>query len=175
MAGLTYTRSFEIGARRPLKSHEFEKILYEIWREHDRRRSTKFSIEQTFGSSPNEDAKNFLRREIYALGRCLKAVPPKWDIVEIISGLRIHKVRRPKALHGNIFHALLMGVYEEDTQIPRQERSKMAKELLYADRHNVPPEYLCGFLYQSGGRDNLEEKLNAGYLEPAFCYEAELE
>ena len=69
----------------------------------------------------------------------------------------------------NIFHALFLGLYEEDTQISRQERAQMAKELLYADRHNVPPEYLCGFLYQSGGRKKLDEKLNeSGYLEPAF-------
>lgn len=44
----------------------------------------------------------------------------------------------------------------------------MAKELEYALRHSVPPEFLCGFLYQSGGRKTLLKKLEAGYKEPAF-------
>ena len=61
-----------------------------------------------------------------------------------------------------------MSVYEDDSQISRQERWLMARELEYAHRHNVPSALLAGFLLQSGLRTDIPAKIKSGYIEPAF-------
>ena len=66
------------------------------------------------------------------------------------------KTTRPEAMENN-FHALLWCVYEGEQGYSKQERSLMSLELEYAYRHDVPPELLSGFLYQSTSRRDLEE------------------
>lgn len=163
-----YVRTFELSPTSPLTRRQVDKALVAIWDEHSRRTPTKFGENQKFGLNKNEDAKNFLRREIYALGLALQAMPPIWNVTDIVASVRANPVTRPEALENRVFHALFMGVYDDDSQISRQERWTMTRELEYASRHHVPPRFLCGFLYQSGGRKHLLEKLAAGYTEPGF-------
>ncbi|WP_162888222.1 hypothetical protein [Sphingomonas mesophila] len=151
-----------------MKRKQVDEALLSIWREHSDRLSSSFAATQEFGLSKNEDAKNFLRREIYALGLAIRRSPPEWNVAELIASSRAHQTTRFEVLENQLFHALFMGVYDEDALIKRQERWLMAKELEYALRHSVPPEFLCGFLYQSGGRKNLLKKLEANYREPWF-------
>lgn len=163
----SYHRRF--GARSgPLARREVFQILTEIWKEHDRRRSSSFVAEQEFNMSKNEDAKNFLRREIYALGLFLTENPTKWDLTQLISDMRATKSTKEDSVRDRIFHLLLMGLFEEDSVISRQERWSMSRELEYARRHEIPPELICGFIFQSGGRSRLNDKLKAGFIEPAF-------
>lgn len=163
-----YRRCFDLASPRPMQKKGVLEALEAIWREHRTRLSGAFALNQKFGVSKNEDAKNFLRREVYVLGLALRRRPPRWNVSEFISSIRAHPTTRITALEGQIFQALLMGVYEEDSTISRQERWVMSRELEYAFAHGVPPEFLCGFLYQSGGRKNLLEKLESGFAEPAF-------
>jgi hypothetical protein len=166
-----YERAFDAGVRKPIKRTLALKAIEGIWAEHHYRLSSSYidRIEQLSGYSltKNETAKNFLRREIYALGGCLMKNPPSWDVSEIAGEIRKRPTTRPDALT-RTFHALLMCIYEEDDLISRQERSLIAQELEYAHRHNVPPELLCGFLYQSGARAEIRKKLASAYVEPAF-------
>ncbi len=162
-----YARNFTISPDATLGKPQANKALINISDEHYRRLKRSHFDGQQFGLSKNEDAKNFLRREIYALGLSYLANPPRWAVSELVAKIRVSQTTRMEALE-NVFHSLLMSVYEEDDPISRQERWLMARELEYARRHNVPPEFLCGFLYQSGGRKNLLKKLEAGYIEPAF-------
>ena len=170
MAGIKkdYRRAFDLGSSKQLKRAQVNEALISIWREHDYRLSSSHAGSQPFGLSKNEAAKNFLRREIYALGLALKQSPPKWDVSELVASSRARQTTRIDVLEDRIFHALFMGVYNDDTLIKRQERWSMTRELEYAHRHGVPPQFLCGFLYQSGGRTGLLEKLKVGYVEPAF-------
>lgn len=163
-----YVRTFEPSPAKPLTKHQVDQALTAIWDEHSRRVPTSYGAAMEFGLSKNEDAKNFLRREIYALGLVLQAAPPTWKLSELIASARANPVTRPEPLENQVFHALFMGVYDDDSQITRQERWSMTRELQYASLHSVPPRYLCGFLYQSGGRKNLLKKLAAGYMEPGF-------
>lgn len=163
-----YRREFDANRRKRLKRTQVNEALKAIWAEHEARLSSSFAVTQPFGLSKNEDAKNFLRREIYALGLALRRAPPTWNVSTLIASSRAHKTTRLDVLDKGLFHALLMGVYDADALITRQERWLMAKELEYALRHSVPPQFLCGFLYQSGGRKNLLKKLEVGYTEPAF-------
>ena len=168
-----YVRSFGVQPDRRLNERNVLSALTEIWREHSVRCDSAFGKMLQFGLSKNENAKNFLRREVYALGLELKRMPQRWNLAEFIASIRVHKTTRLDALNGRVFPALLLGVYEEDSSITRQERWVMSKELEYAEAHNVPPEFLCGFLYQSGGRQDLLKKLAAGFVEPAFRKKAE--
>lgn len=163
-----YVRTFEPLPTKPLTKRQVRQALASIWDEHSERVPASYGASMKFGLSKNEDAKNFLRREIYALGLALQAAPPTWNLAELVASVRANPVTRPEPLENQVFHALFMGVYDDDSQITRQERWLMTRELLYASRHNVPPRDLCGFLYQSGGRRNLLEKLTAGYIEPSF-------
>lgn len=151
-----------------LAPRDVNQITLDIWREHSRRLGSSFGADQPYGVSKNEDAKNFLRREVYALGLVLKTKPQRWNLSKLLVKERSHATTRRDVLGQNIFHDLLMSIYEDDSQISRQERWTMAKELEYAYRHSIPPEFLCGFIYQSGGRKNLLKKLDADYIEPAF-------
>ena len=157
-----YRRPFDMRSAKRLNRAQVNEALVCIWREHDYRLSSSYAGKQPFGLSKNEAAKNFLRREIYALGLALMRSPPSWDVSELVASGRARRTTRIDVLEDRIFHALFMGVYDEDTLIKRQERWSMTRELEYAHRHGVPPEYLCGFLYQSGGRSGLLEKLKAG-------------
>lgn len=167
-----YERAFDQNGERPINRKLALKIVEQIWAEHNRRLSSGYvdTVKRISGHAvtKNETAKNFLRREIYAFGRCLIKRPARWDVSEIAGRVRKNPTTRPAAL-ARTFHALLMCIYEEDDLISRQERSLMAQELEYAHRHDVPPELLCGFLYQSGSRSSISKKLASGYLEPAFA------
>lgn len=151
-----------------LKKRTVEQALLKIWEEHGNRMTAACSV-QEFSPTKNESAKNYLRREIYKLGRRLiKSPPTSWSTADIVVKVRGEKNRRTDKL-GEVFHDLLMAVYDEDfPQLDRQERWSMTQELEYARRHNVHSKYLCGFLYQSGPRGEIRKKLKAGYIEPAF-------
>ncbi len=141
------------------------KIIEEIWDEHSSRRIRKVSPDDA-SDTKNESAKNFLRREIYALGCQILNAPPSWDASDLLEKMEC-KTTRPDALE-NEFHALLVCVYRGEQGLTRQDRSLVSKELKYAYCHRVPPELLCGFLYQSTDRRRLSDRLEKGFIEPAF-------
>jgi len=160
-----YQRRFSANSVRPLSRSEVVKIIRAIWDEHSSRTTRKVSPDDG-SDTKNESAKNFLRREIYALGRRIRSAPLSWDADALFEEMG-RTTTRPDALE-NLFHALLFCVYESEQGITRQDRSLMSKELEYAYRHRVPPELLCGFLYQSTDRRRLSDRLTAGFTEPAF-------
>lgn len=162
-----YKRAFAIGSAVPMKKAVAAKATLAIWDEHCRRLSNS-GDDGEYAPTKNENAKNFLRREIYLLGRELRRVPPtNWDVSDLAKSIRPTSIGQDKPL-AQTFHALLMSVYSDDMQISRQERWLMARELEYAYRHNVPPELLAGFLLQSGLRTDIPSKVKSGYIEPAF-------
>ncbi len=159
-----YKRGFAVNGIVPLDKDAATEILKDIWDEHSSRKSSE---EKNNGyETKNESAKNFLRREVYALARCLLKCPPTdWDVKELYLDLR-GSTTQPKSLE-NIFHVLISSIYVDDG-VSRQERSLIAQELEYAHRHKVPPKLLCGFLYQSTDRKKIHERLAEGFKEPAF-------
>ena len=162
-----YRRMYVVGTVTPMKKATAAAATLAIWDEHNRR--LKFDgVNEGFAPTKNENAKNFLRREIYILGRELIRVPPqRWTVADLARSIRPVPLGRDEPL-AHVFHALLMSVYEDDSQISRQERWLMARELEYAHRHNVPSALLAGFLLQSGLRTEIPAKIKSGYIEPAF-------
>lgn len=151
---------------KPLRRKDVERVVLAIWNEHSHRLTSRFHA-GPYQPTKNESAKDFLRREIYALGAHLLRWSPASSVMEeLVDKIRSARTRPDK--RGDVFHALLMCMYEDDSVISRQERWLMAKELAYAHRHRIPPELVCGFLYQSGPRTEMPKKIKAGYIEPAF-------
>lgn len=162
-----YVRAFDPDSGKPISRRKTLEILKAVWAEYERRLGAKYWPDDG-SDTRNESAKNFLRREIYALGLHLnRAEPQTWRLEDLVNEMRDTNTTRPNAL-SNVFHALLMCVYRADSRISRQERSLMAMELEYARRHEVPPRLLCGFLYQSTDRKSIRKRLAAGFIEPAF-------
>ena len=52
--------------------------------------------------------------------------------------------------------------------LSKSSLSRFSLELRYADLHNVPPQYLIGFLYQMGTSDGLAGKIADGAREQWF-------
>lgn len=55
-----------------------------------------------------------------------------------------------------------------DNGLTKSSRSRFSLELQYANMHNVPPQYLIGFLYQMGTSDGLAGKIADGTREQWF-------
>ena len=162
----TYERSFSIDGQKPLKRSVIIRILGEIFDEHSDRVYRKVCAEDGTDTK-NETAKNFLRREVYALGtRILNTSSEPWSADKFLA-LMDRTTTRPAALE-NVFHALFFLLYEGEEGFSRQERSLMGRELEYAYRHNIPAELLAGFLYQSTDRKRLGQRLRERFVEPAF-------
>jgi hypothetical protein len=71
-------------------------------------------------------------------------------------------------LDENPFHYGLLAMFVDDTILTRHDRSLFAHQMLYAYRHQVPPELLIGFIYQCGSSSELRRKVKAGVVEAGF-------
>lgn len=162
-----FKRPYDPNAGQPISRQKALRTVNLIWDEYTWRMSSA-AHQGPYKPTKNESGRNFLLREIYALGLHLLSNPPTdWGTKDILGKVRTHLTRPDKA--GDVFHDLFMSVFDSDEgTISRQERHLMARELEYARRHEVPPELLCGFLYQSGPRTEISRKLAAGYVEPTF-------
>lgn len=56
--------------------------------------------------------------------------------------------------------------HNEFFDVKRHQSLKWGNELMYASLHNVPPEFLIGFISQVGGGEIITKKLAANDLEP---------
>jgi hypothetical protein len=167
-----------------IKLYDLIDILTGIEKEYYNRKKSRFIKDHPgLGLSKAETARYFFLREIYDLGIHLQENPPSFSRQELLSKARKHKLRAQEIVDCT-FHMLTMSCFQEDADRPgkssavrlagdyqtpsRQERNTMVRELQYARRHEVPPQFLCGFLLQSKGRTNLRNKLKDGYVEPMF-------
>lgn len=113
---------------------------------------------------PYDKPNGYLKREVYRLvRRCIAG-----GALETLKRIVAHddSSSRPSA-HNQVdpFYWGFMMVCGMDDRIRRQDRWKFANELLYAHRHDVPPELLVGFIYQIGSSDGLREKIRQGTTE----------
>ncbi len=60
----------------------------------------------------------------------------------------------------NPFYYAFYIAFGNEPQITRHERSKASRQLVYAYRHKVPPHFLIGFIYQTGGSKIIDACLN---------------
>lgn len=129
-------------------------------------------LQEAVGILAGEDAApyyqpaNVLKRCVYELVLDLEDAGMSDKIDDLIDHIRVaHEVGKPfgdrrvlrtlrKACETNTFYYILLGL--EGTTIKTFSLSKsnvtrFAQQLNYARRHRVPPEFLIGFLMQTGG------------------------
>ncbi len=86
--------------------------------------------------------------------------------------LVIRKDNRPSRVseeaRGNPFKLGLLAMFSDET-LARSDRHVFGNQMLYAHRHDVPPEFLNGFLAVSGGPNVIAQKLKNGFVEPGFA------
>ena len=117
------------------------------------------------GATPFAWPENQLKRECYNL--IIKHT--RWGGREIID--IVHKYRCiPDSItfRQNKFYWGILAIDPKAAFISDPSLSKYSKEMLYAWQHRVPPEYLIGFLLQSGNLPALRVKLREGRTEKDF-------
>lgn len=115
-------------------------------------------------ASPYGTPNGYLKREVYRLVRRCIAKQAVKLLQELVA--KDDSSSRPTAYNEqDPFYWGFMFVCGMDKRVSRQARWKFANELLYAHKHNVPPELLVGFIYQIGRSDKLRERLRNGQME----------
>ncbi len=125
------------------------------------------SARENIQSTVNENHHNFLQREIYWLGREIYKKRKNWDSQAFVAKVRPGSMTRPDKQDDN-FRALFNSL-PGNLSLYRQLTSKWTMNLNYANKHNVPAKYLCGFLLQSGPERVRKENMDKpNYFEPGF-------
>ncbi len=122
--------------------------------------------ELTFVRKPNRlpmhKPSNFLKQAIYIFtGRYLKKYGVK-ELSDLVVRVRSLDECRAHLSASNPFRLSFMLLCNEGVRwVSPQNRSKWALELHYAFLHEVPPEYLLGFIYQQGSHLKIKPKYEA--------------
>jgi hypothetical protein len=127
--------------------------------------------------SPYDEGIGYLERATYALTRHLKRRKCiHHSLGKAVKDLKYYNGDpRSPTLDGNPFHWMLVLIIPNGqlvstsngkSPISRQHRNRIAKCLLYADLHDVPTQYLVGFLLQTGDLAGISEKMKRGVHEP---------
>jgi hypothetical protein len=119
------------------------------------------------GLSPYESRWGYFKRESYRLIRSTKSQPGGHNAMKSIVTM---EDRDPPRIfyRGNEFYYGLIAIDPHHDVLDDKRLSLIARQLAYADLHEVPPHYLVGFLYQSGASTEISKKLKARAREPWF-------
>ncbi len=105
--------------------------------------------------SPFDSSTGFVKRRVYALVREFrKHLPLKLTLAELGD-----YPARASALTENRFHWVLTALHKRGLKGSSSERRRIANELEYARRHDVPNEYVVGFLLQTGAGTDLYRRV----------------
>jgi hypothetical protein len=127
---------------------------------------------------PYERADSYLKREVYKFVCFFLEKRKEGILQDILQEARYCRWPTSPTFRNNPFHWAFLALREpaDDKLKPRHAHhvtrpmvSRYGRQLLYAWRHRVPPEYLIGFLYQSGSPDVVYEKAGrADAFEPWY-------
>lgn len=107
------------------------------------------------------------KREAYTLIRKTKGEPGGHNVIK---GIVMREQVDPARLNyrGNEFHFGLLAIDPAFAVLDKKKVSLFARQMTYADLHDVPDYHLIGFLYQSGNTAEITKKLKAGTRESWF-------
>lgn len=117
--------------------------------------------------APYDQPESVLKRSVYSLVRSLRNRGVVKHLETAIFNDRYLDTGRTKRVRfeDNPFQWVLFGLADHveisgKFHISQPKISRYSRQLLYADRHGVPTEYLIGFLYQSGNPSQISKKAN---------------
>lgn len=136
---------------------DFEDRASQIVHEWADRRSTR---------EGDESANAWFKRNAYAFLRSYIET----NLTDLFRKIAKHD-RRPSRLveeaMNNPFKLGLLAMFSDDS-LKRSDRHVFGNQMLYAYLHDVPPEFLNGFLAVSGGPATIARKLKVDSVEPGF-------
>ena len=112
---------------------------------------------------------SLLKRRIYTMIRDMKANGSLTPFLQAAFSSR-NAPRLSKKLKDNEYYAFLRVILRGKVSRRPGEIIRIARELKYAQKHDVPEEFLIGFLYQCGSHARIVEMLAAGKMEPWWEY-----
>lgn len=121
----------------------------------------KYKLNKT---NPYNRPSGIFKREAYRLIRMTIRTPGGHKIIKNIH-LNLDIEHKGPAYNDNAFYWGLLAMDHERDQpvLTPQEVGLLARQMLYADRHGVPPCLLVGFLHQAGITGGIsQEKAQAG-------------
>jgi hypothetical protein len=165
--GKVEVRSPKARIFKPSKLTIRERALQFEWED----RAEKLSVElegrvSTKGRSPTETWTNHLIREAYRLVRELRGRRRG-----VLESVLLYKIASPglRAERRSVFSLNFEALGREaNLNLTKQRRSDYSQALEYADKHDIPPELLLGFITQVGGIKAACEKLGEGRMEEWF-------
>ena len=131
-------------------AQEIGKIIELACKKSDAMRATRATL------PPMYTAKGILKQFVYHFGsHCLAENEEAFREV-LINRIKDKGGRIVKSQGefggGNIFYLCFRALSFDLAPIKGGELSKLAKQLLHAFKCGIPPEYLIGFIYQTGGK-----------------------
>lgn len=116
--------------------------------------------------TPYEKPEAFLKREVYGLVCRYLDAGTEGLLRRAIESEPADFPQSP-SFSENPFHWVFQGLRgAESVTLKRYQVSRFGRQLLYARRHRVPPEFLIGFLFQCGSPDAIYKKAGADDVEP---------
>lgn len=116
--------------------------------------------------SPQESATGLLKRKAYELVLHYISLG---DVRTFERAVRAEGRQLPaKPIGDNPFHFGLLALFPDTQDFSRQDRHLFGVQMLYACRHNVPPQLLVGFIYQCGSQAEIRRKADRHTIEPGF-------
>lgn len=162
-----HTKQTYKGGRRKTKLTPIEKSLLYEWEDRAERLSGELAVRSSKGgSSRNDEKRNHFVSEAYRLVRDLRA-GPRGALEDVLAYKVAIKGVRPerRSIFSLNFDALAA---EINTPLAKQTRSDYCNALEYADKHEIPPELVIGFIKQVGGLKKAGEKLASNKIEEWF-------
>lgn len=127
--------------------------------ESDLRRDLPASRNPTGKLAPFERPEAVLKRYVYRFVREHLEAGDGAKLEYLLGYLRSAEQRAHRiAFETNPFHWALSAIPIELSELKRPALTKVGRQLLYAHRHDVDPDLLIGFLYQSGDPDEISRK-----------------
>lgn len=111
-------------------------------------------------------ASGFLRKHVYQLGAHVLMNHQLEPLREFFPDEVRRRAGTP-SLEENLFYWLFVDMFgRADDKMSLTVRNRMAKQLLYAWRHQIPPYLIVGFLAQMKDPQRINEKVANGEYEP---------
>ena len=114
----------------------------------------------------NESANAWFKRNAYAFLRNYIETS-KTDFFRNIAKHDRRPSRLVEEAMTNPFKLGLLAMFSDES-LKRSDRHVFGNQMLYAYLHDVPAEFLNGFLAVSGGPGVIARKLKEGFVEPGF-------
>lgn len=119
---------------------------------------------------PYDKVNSKLKRAVYKLVRnCIEndLVDVLKESVEFQFGDK-SQVKPSRTNAENPFYWGFTAVCGTDEKLARSNKSRFSQELMYAHIHDVPPEFLIGFIYQIGSSKELQRKIDSKEMQRWF-------